>query len=65
MSCCFYVMLLQVFTNVYVSSHVHVLTCVNVPINIGHVTDQTNVTLMISYIIDHSFAYTCIILIIS
>ena len=40
MSCCFYVMLLQVFTDVYVSLHIHVLTCVNVPISMGHVTTQ-------------------------
>ena len=40
MSCCLYVMLLQVFTDVYISLHIYVLTCVNVPISKGHVTTQ-------------------------
>ena len=40
MSCYLYVMLLQIFTDVYISLHIHVLTCVNVPISIGHMTTQ-------------------------
>ena len=42
MSChdCFYGMLLQVFANVYVSLNIHVLTGLNVPISMGHMTTQ-------------------------
>ena len=60
MSCYFYLMLLQVFTPMYVSLHIHVLTCVNVPITLGHVTTQNKHCFADSYIIDHSFAYVCI-----
>ena len=34
MLCYFYMMLLQVFTPMNVSLHIHVLTCVNVPITV-------------------------------
>ena len=33
-------MLLQVFTHMYISLHIHMLTCVNIQISIGHVDDQ-------------------------
>ena len=33
-----YPMLLQVFTPMHVLLHIHVLTCVNVPITLGHMT---------------------------
>ena len=50
--------LLQVFTPMHIALHIHVLMCVNVPIMLGHVTTQTNVT--DSYIIDHVMVYVCI-----
>ena len=40
MSCYFYLLILQVFTPKYILLHIHVLTCVNVPIMLGHVTTQ-------------------------
>ena len=40
MPCCFYILLLQVFGIAYVLLHIHVLTCVNIPIMLGHVTTQ-------------------------
>ena len=61
MPCCFYIRLLQVFGIANVLLHIHVLTCVNVPITLGHVTTQ-NKCFAVNYIIDHSFIYVCIIL---
>ena len=53
----FYMMLLQVFTPIYVSLHIHVLTYVNVPIKLGHMTTQNKHGFADSYIMDHSFVY--------
>ena len=39
--------------------HIHVLTCVNVAITLGHMTTQTNDAFADCYIIDHSFIYVC------
>ena len=52
---CYYV-----FTSVQVLLHIHVLTCVNVPIKFGHMTTQNIHCFADSYIIDHSFIYVCI-----
>ena len=57
MSCCFYLLILQVFTTVYVSLHIHVLLCVNVPIM--HVHVHISKLLMLKFImfikfVDHS-----------
>ena len=60
MSCYFYLLILQVFTPMYVSLNIHVLTCVNVPIKLGHVNTQNKCHFTDSYIIDHSFVYVCI-----
>ena len=60
MSGYFYLLILQVFTPMYVSLHIHVLTCVNAPIMLGHVTTQNKCCFADSYIIDHSFVYVCI-----
>ena len=40
-------MLLYVFTPMHVLLHIHALTCVNVPITLGHVTTQTSIALLI------------------
>ena len=40
-------MLLQVFTPMNILLHIHVLTCVNIPIKLGHVTTKTNIALLI------------------
>ena len=52
-------MLLQVFRIVNVLLHIHVLTCVSVPIMLGHMTTQNKCYLAVNYIIDHSFTYDC------
>ena len=56
MPCYFYMMLLQVFTPINILLHIHELTCVNVPINLGHVTTQNKCCFADSYIIDHSLS---------
>ena len=63
MPCCFYILLLHVFgiTNVFI--HIHVLTCVNIPIMLGHVTTQNRHSFAVNYIINHSFTYVCISLV--
>ena len=45
---CIYILLLQVFGITNVLLHIHVLTCVNVPITLGHVTTQTNIVLLLT-----------------
>ena len=37
--------------------HIHVLTCVNIPITLGHVTTQNKCCFAINYIINYSFTY--------
>ena len=49
----------SVYTHV-ISLHIHVLTCVNVPIKLGHMTTQNKCCYADSYIINHSFIYACI-----
>ena len=61
-------MLLQVFAIMNILLHIDVLTRVNVPITLGHMTTQNKHCFADSYIIDHSFympykfitAYFCI-----
>ena len=52
--------MLQVFTPMNILLHIHVLTCVNVPIKLGHMTTQNKHCFADSYIINHSFIYVCI-----
>ena len=60
MPCYFYIVLLPVFAIMNVLVRIHVLTCVNIPIMLGHVTTQNKCYLADSYIIDHSFINVCI-----
>ena len=60
MPCCFYILLLQVFGIANILLHIHVLTCVNVPIMLGHVTTQNKCCFAVNYIINDSFIYVCI-----
>ena len=53
-------MLLHMFTPVHVLLHFHVVTCVNVPIKLGHMTTQNKCCFADTYIINHSFIYVCI-----
>ena len=60
MPCYFYIILLQVFTSMNMLLHIHVLTCVNVPITLGHMTTQNKCCFADSYIINHASIYVCI-----
>ena len=53
-------MLFYMFTPMHILLHIHVLTCVNVPIRLGHVTTQNKHGFTDSYIINHSFINDCI-----
>ena len=54
---CIYILLLQVFGITNVLLHIHVLTCVNIPIMLGHMTTQNKCCFPVNYIIDHSSTY--------
>ena len=53
-------MLFYMFTPMHILLHIHVLTSVNIPIMLGHVTTQNKHCFADNYIIDHSFIYVCI-----
>ena len=52
-----YMMILQVFTPMYISLHIHVLTCVKVAIKLGHMTTQKNIALLIAILSIILFLY--------
>ena len=60
MPCYLYIMLFySAYTHEHVLLHIHVLTCVNVPIMLDHMTTQNKDCFADTYIIDHSFIYVC------